>query len=367
MNYQEVKALERAERLRSKFSNKSYSENWKNLRSFIAPVAFLIQLITATLAVALPAYLVKVISGSWLIGFIIGGVVLLAFEAVKRVVVNKTTIQYFRAKGEGSFKFGGVVLVALILAASVASSTFGTPILVEEFSPLPKAVDEEAILAVYDKKREEASGYWQKQKEEATAKAKDIHKKNNWKGITVKAARSSILVLESQAKASVDSLNTSLAGIAVAEAEALNKAEAKYSEALADRQKEKGIVGIALAFVTLALELIFILCFYWLNYYDYREALESNLLTFKSFKSSSKTTVKPKKVIKVDEAPSQSIGFKAEGKIVREEGKLKILCKTRAGLKAYDKSYLSTLVSSTKDQPKNSYWLSMKKKLEEAI
>ena len=72
MNYQEVKALERAERLRSKFSNKSYSENWKNLRSFIAPVAFLIQLITATLAVALPAYLVKVISGSWLIGFIIG-------------------------------------------------------------------------------------------------------------------------------------------------------------------------------------------------------------------------------------------------------------------------------------------------------
>ena len=376
MNYEILKNEERAAKLSNKFASKSYSENWKSLKTFIYPVAFLIQLITATLAVALPAYLVKVISGSWLLGFIIGGAVLVLFEILKRIIVNKTIVEVFKMKREGRTPIAGIALVGLILAASVASSTFGTPILVEEFSPVPAPFNEEAVLVKYDSLRAEASVYWQEQKKAAESKAKDIHSRNSWKGTTVKAARASVLALEDQAKATTDSLNNALAGIAVAEAKALEAGAAERAATIEEAEVAKGVVGIALAFVTLAFEVVFILCFYWLNYYDYREAVELGLVTSKSSKSftkssksSSNSRKSSSKTSKVEVAASQRIGFntEVEGKIVEEAGKLKILCSTRSGLKAYDKAYLSTLISATKGQKKNSYWKEKKEELERAL
>jgi hypothetical protein len=123
-------------------------------------------------------------------------------------------------------------------------------------------------------------------------------------------------------------------------------------------------------FVTLFLELCFIGCYAWLNYYDFREAAELGLVSAGSTEESSRrSTIKPKEV-KESNVPQQrtanAIGFNNEGKVLDEGGKLKILCKTRNGLKAYDSSYLSKLVSSTQGQPKHSYWVDMRDKLKNA-
>ena len=377
MNYEILKAEERAANLTEKFEIKSYSETWKPLRAFIIPVAFVIQLITAALAVALPAYGIKVITGSWILGFLVGGIVLAIFEIVKRLVVNKTMLQLYRNKLEAKkAPVAGFALVAVIVAASVASSTFGTPILVEEFSPVPAPFNEEAVLIKYDSLRTEASLYWQDIKKESLAKSKELQSKTTYKGVISWKAQSGIMKIEEQAAATVDSLNNALAVIAVAEAKALEAGAAERGEEIAEAEAAKSVVGIGLAFVTLVFECIFILCFLWLNYYDFREALEKGLVSFKSSKSftkssksSSNSRKSSSKSSKVEVAAAQRIGFntEVEGKIVEEAGKLKILCSTRSGLKAYDKAYLSTLISATKGQKKNSYWKEKKEELERAL
>ena len=149
--------------LRNKFTSKNYSETWRGLRLAVSPLAFLIQIITASLAVGLPAYAIKVLSGSWVWGFVCGGVLLFAFEYVKRMIVQNTAISYFRNiadKKPRKLSRVGLVSVIAVLGLSIASSVISTPLLVEEFAPLPEKVKEEQITARFDSLRDAASLYW---------------------------------------------------------------------------------------------------------------------------------------------------------------------------------------------------------------
>ena len=195
--------------------------------------------------------------------------------------------------------------------------------------------------------------------------------------MTVRAARDEILKLETQAAASVDSLNSAKAVISLREAQALSKAEREYLEASQKRQAEKNLVGSILGFVTFALELLFLLCYGWLNYYDFAQAVELGLISGQSSKQSPpqvpiNTDFTKQSLDQVEkEQPSQrggGIGFHNEGRVFEEGGKLVILCKTQRGLKAYDSSYLGTLLrdAERKGQPRAKYWREMKAKLEAA-
>jgi hypothetical protein len=371
MNYLDIKNKSKEDYLRDKYKNKEYSKKWKPLRISSNPTTIGIQAITSLLACALPAWLIQVITGSWYTGFLLGGIVMFVIEYWKRYIVNHATIGIIKAKyGIDKFPVSTTFAALLFLGVSMASSGIGTPILVENFAPMPVQPSQEAIKTPYADRKSQAVQYWQEVKESALSKAKEVHSKNNWKGVTVKGARSSVLAYEMQAKASTDSLNAALAKIEAEQSAALSKANEDYITSTSKRTTQKSSVGYWLMFVTLFLELCFIGCYAWLNYYDFREAAELGLVSAGSTEESKRrSTIKPKEV-KESNVPQQrtanAIGFNNEGKVLDEGGKLKILCKTRNGLKAYDSSYLSKLVSSTQGQPKHSYWVDMRDKLKNA-
>lgn len=371
MRFEEIKKDSRAKYLQDKYKNKPYHQKWKPLRISSTPTTIGIQVLTSILACALPAWGVQIITGSWYYGFLAGGVLMFVLEYWKRYIVNNTTISIIQYRFNGAkFPISSLLVALLFVGASMASSGIGTPILVENFAPMPVKPSEEAIKAPFNERKAQAVQYWQEVKESALSKAKEVHTKNNWKGITVRGARASVLAYEMQAKASTDSLNAALAKIDVEQSAALSKANEDYITATDSRTTQKSSLGYWLMFVTLFLELCFIGCYAWLNYYDFREAAELGLVSAGSTEESNRRgTIKPKEVKESTVAHQRTvnaIGFNQEGKVLDEGGKLKILCKTRNGLKAYDSSYLSKLVSSTQGQPKHSYWVEMRDKLRNA-
>jgi hypothetical protein len=370
MQYLEQIRKRRAANLADKFKNKSYSETWQGVRLAALLSSFFIQAVTAFCALALPAYACKVLFGSWVVGFGVGILLLGAFEVIKRMVTNNTILSYYR---KGTFPALGSVAVLLFLAASVASSYFGTPILVKEFAPMPAEVNESALKAHFDTLKSEAVTYWSTVKSDMQAKAIAVHKQNNWKGVTTRDARSTQLVMEAKAAAAQDSLNSALASIAAVQSSTISEYKQTYKADLTQAKSERDNVGGWFALVTLLFEGLFILCFIFLNHYDFHEACELGLLeagtTFESTKSSRESTVKPMKV--EEQKPSQrtanGIGFHNEGGVVNG----KILClKANGELKAYSKSQLSSLAGDAErkgNEDRAKYWIEKRSKLENHI
>jgi hypothetical protein len=365
MDFSTAKKAAKAAYLKNKFKQRSYCSTWNNLRAAVYPLTYLLQIITAALAVACPAYCVFVLSGSWLAGFLIGGLLICCFEYFKRHIVNNAVLSYFKRFALSTYS---ILILLAVTSVSVAFSCIGTPIIVSEFSPKVKQAEKSAVIAPFLDQEKQAAKYWQGVKKDAEQKAAQVFSQNNWRGVIVKAARKEKLAFDMQAKAAQDSLNNALAAIQAGKEKELSKQAALYAEQSTKQTKELQSIGFILAFVTLGFELLFILCFVWLNYFDYRQALELGLITLQSFKSTPESTAKAIQVPKVEQEAQQrgGIGFNSEGKILNDGGRLKILCKTRAGLKAYDSAYLSTLCSGTKGQPKNKYWQDMRQKLEAA-
>lgn len=368
-NFKLINQENRERKLAAKFEDKDFVERWRPIRQASGPTTILLQVLTGFLAVSFVAYGVKLLSGSWSLGFIIGASLVFVFEYFKRSIVDNTSANAVKKRSISLF---GVAALLLFTSASTISSYFGTPIIVEEFAPMPAKVNEAAIFARYDSLREEAEAYWLSEKEAALALAAEVHKKNNWKGVTVRAARSTELKFKEAAKSATDSLNSRLAAIGAAEASTLNKAEEEFITATAKRQKEKSNLGNILGGVTLFLELCFLYLYFWVNYYDFREACKVGLITPQSkvqSKQQAPVNTDFKEQSKKESLGSgagqrgSGIGFNQEGRIVKEGSKLKILCEVKDGLKAYDASYLSTLFreADKKGQPKAEYW---KEKLE---
>jgi hypothetical protein len=370
MQYLEQIRKRRAANLADKFKNKSYSETWQGVRLAALLSSFFIQAVTAFCALALPAYACKVLFGSWVVGFGVGILLLGAFEVIKRMVTNNTILSYYR---KGTFPALGSVAVLLFLAASVASSYFGTPILVKEFAPMPAEVNESALKAHFDTLKSEAVAYWSTVKSDMQAKAVAVHKQNNWKGVTTRDARNTQLSFESKAAAAQDSLNSALASIAAVQGSTISEYKETYKADLTQAKSERDNVGGWFALVTLLFEGLFILCFIFLNHYDFHEACELGLLeagaTFESTKSSHESRVKPMKV--EEQKPSQrtanGIGFHNEGGVVNG----KILClKANGELKAYSKSQLSSLAGDAErkgNEDRAKYWIEKRTKLENHI
>jgi len=371
MNYSEIKEERRRQKLKDKYSDKPYHVKWRMVRKVITPTTTVIQISTALLALALPAFGGYVLFGNWIYGFIAGGVLMTFLELIKRTVVNNTATTFF---GSGKLS-SSIIAVSLLIAASIVFSTLGTPILVHHFAPMPTKPDESELIKPFDVKRKEVTKYWNKAKEEALSKAKELHSQNNWKGTTVRAARDEVLSLNMQAASATDSLNSALAKIGAAQSIAIGQAWAEFKKATALKNIQKSNVGMWLGVVTLVLELCFLFCFGWLNYYDAQEAAYYGYITSQkgskevrkgSSKTPTNTQVQQKKEGSKPQQRKVVQGFRKEGDIVKDGNKFTIVCETQKGLKPYDSSSLSRLIRTTEGQPKNSYWLEMKQKLIQA-
>lgn len=349
--YQKSQNERRAAHLKDLFADKPYSKEWEAMYIaclFFSPFA---QFISAALALGVPAYLCNKLFGSWTIGLIVGGLVIAIFEIAKRNIVAKAAKLYYTSKLSTKLKLS----VAAFALGSVAMSTFGTPILVHKFAPVPKAPTESEIVGSMDSAHTKHVAMLTNLQQEAKRTADKIHAQNNWKGVTVTAARANILELEKQAKAAADSISSAAIAHNVARKNALYEAEQEYRILLQNSKSEIENVGWIFAGICLIFEAMFLLAMSWVFNYKYREYCELDTTIL------SKQETKPTK-----EEPSQapSIGFNQEGKILNDSGKLKIICRKANGeLKAYDSSQLSTAISNTKGDRQN-YFESMKRKLE---
>ena len=371
MKHWEILKERRHKHLKDKYTIKEYHEVWRGLRLAMLPTSYLIQLITAVLACALPAYAVQVLTGSWVYGFAVGAVIMLLFEYIKRTIVNNTVLSYFNGKG---ISIVGSLAVLSVLCLSVASSGIGTPILVENFAPMPETPNESIIVDKYKTAKDSTKDYWSSLESSALIAAKEVHSRNNWKGVTVKGARSTVLGFKDQAKAAKDSLTKDLSLLTAKQDAELTKLWDSYDSDSKDRTVQKSNVGFWLMWVTLFLELCFIGCYAWLNYFDFVEAAnlglvggqsEAKLEIVRPVVSQTSNKVKDSATKIAAEHPPNNIGFNNEGRIVNQGTKLSIVCRTHKGeLKFYDSSKLSTIIRQ--GGSRSDYWQDMKSKLDAA-
>ncbi len=197
---------------------------------------YIIQVLTAACALALPAYFFKVLFGSWAVGFVVGAAFLIAFETVKRVMSNNAALSYYK---KGAVSVLGALGVISVIAASVAWSYFGTPILVREFSPMPAEPNYQAIIAHFDSLKADAKAYWNAVKTGYLLKANDVHRRNNWKGVTTRDARATQLEMERKAAEAQDSLNKALVVIHAKQAETIQDAKEQYKDSTVSAAAEQ--------------------------------------------------------------------------------------------------------------------------------
>jgi hypothetical protein len=353
-NYQKTEAARQAAQLKNMFEEKPHSQEWKPMYYLVLFTTPFIQVLLAALALGVPVYAGKVLFNSLSVGLCAGLVAITLLELGKRFIAGKAFKSYYTSKLSTKLKLS----VAAFSLASIVMSGFGTPILVKEFSAKPLPPTEAEVLGRIDSTRDAQLAFFLEQQKTAITAANKIHSQNNWRGTTIKEARSNILQLEQQAKAAADSLSTYAAKYETERATAWAIAQEEFKKHAAERKNEVENVGWIFALVCLVIEFLFLGSMFWLYDYKYHQYCEitSPILSkplSKEAKQSHETA---------SEAPQ--IGFNQEGKIISEGDKLMIICRKADGkLKAYDASGLSTNISNTSGERKE-YFLKMKAKLD---
>ena len=195
--------------------------------------------------------------------------------------------------------------------------------------------------------------------ETAKQKAAAIHKQNNWKGVTTRKARPAQLAFEKQIAKAQDSVASIKAAYASKKSALWESSQRSHSEILRAHEDEMGLIGGIFAGICLLLEVLFLVCVFWLTDYKfhmYCEATEG-------------TTQRPTKLTKstkpeVQRVPTNTaIGFRSEGKVEMIDGKAHVWCmKANGELKAYSASQLSSNIRNTKGERKE-YFEAMKRRL----
>lgn len=351
--YQRTEAERRARALKDLFEPKPYSEEWRTMYYaclFFTPVA---QLVSASLALGVPAWISRALFGNWLIGIIAGLIVITIFELMKRNIAATAAKHYYKNELSTKLKLS----VAAFMFGSIVMSGFGTPILVKEFAPVPKLASDVDIVGKLDSAHSAQLAHLEQVKADAKRSAAQIHSQNNWKGVTVTAARGNILSLEQQAKAASDSITSLIISHNIDRKNMLYAARVEHEKSMQARNAEIENVGWIFAAICLLFEVLFIFAMFWVFDYKYHQYCE--LSGTKLSKRSSE------KVVNLD-ASKTVIGFHNEGEILNDGGKMLIYCRKDSGeLKAYDASALSSCIRNNKGERK-AYFEQMKAKLDTA-
>lgn len=269
--YKQQRKEAKKAKLQKKYEVKPFSEEYTALNGISFYSSFLLQVLSLVTAVTLIAYWVKVACNSWVVGFITGGIILFLLELLKRFLVGKAVQGALQFNRYASFA-GFFALV--FSAASITFSTFGTPIMITEFGAGPTLKDTSTLSINHQNQIASINAFWMPQIEKAEKDAKDTHKKNNWKGVTTRSARPTVLRYQQQAQGYRDSLNNALAIAAKDYKNDVLSVENENKAAIQENKQNKASVGFIFMFVTLGLELLFMLAKGWCEYYDYRTVLE---------------------------------------------------------------------------------------------
>lgn len=367
MEYREKIEKIRFNNLRERFEVKPYSQEWSAMRGLVLLLSFILQIGTGLMAGYFAYYGAFKLFGHFTAAIIAAVVGVGVFETAKRIWFNKAAKFYFQERLTAKHK----AIIGVFITGSILMSFFGTPLAVQEFAPRPSEPVRSEVVAELDSLEQEAVSPWMAMSATAADKAKQIHKQNNWKGVTTRAARDEQLVFESQVAKAQDSIAQVASIFAAKKAALWESSQRAHSTDLQSAEAELGVIGWIFAGVCLLFEGLFLLCIWWLmdySYHQYTEYVKDGLSLAEPVKApidrTKQVTKRPKRVTKQEPKP-QSIGFVQEGAIKNDGRKYVILCKSKDGeLREYSKSELSRNIANCKGDAKD-YWTTMKNKLDE--
>lgn len=351
--------------LRDRFEVKPYSQEWNGMRWLILFFSFILQIGTASMAGYLVFYGAQRLFGAFVAAVVAAVVFVGVFETAKRIWFNKVAKFAFQERLKPKHK----TIIGIFITASILMSFFGTPLAVHDLAPRPSEPVRSVVVAQLDSLEAEAVSPWVDMAVSAKVKAEDIHAKNNWKGVTTRAARDEQLTFEAQYAKAQDSLTAISSLYAQKKSAAFDAAMQEHEAKMQESEAELQVIGWIFAGVCLALELLFLLCVWWLmdySYHQYTEYLKDGLSTQEpprapSIKEKSKQELK--KRAPKQEPKHSSIGFIQEGAVKNDGSKFVIYCESKGELRPYSKSELSRNISNCKGDRKE-YWERMKSKLD---
>ncbi len=241
---------------------------------------FIIHLLSFSAAVILPAYGFELLFNSFYLGLIVGFVMVLVFiELPKWSTINTIFENYFDSN---IVSYGLSLFAVCLIAPSIASSTFGVPLLVARLSPAAATIDLDAIEDKHKKKRLEALSYFEPQIKKYDKEAKDYFKKYSKfyasedrrrlsSAASIKMPYNKLLAAHSTSQERlnirIDSIDSRLS-VEMAAAIADNRIIVQ------EHNFKRNNAGNVAFWLMLILELCYILIVWGVKYYEHRSKLE---------------------------------------------------------------------------------------------
>lgn len=236
------------ERLQHKFTPRPYFAQYRILRIVALVASYLFNALSAATAAALIYFFLFSMTGSVIGSAVLTGAGLVTLELAKRETAGRLfngVLQY------GKFSAGLAAIVLLLSAASIASSFFGSKRAVVEFTAPAAVVNADSVTAPL-----------QAQVSTIDQQIADA-RKTQWKGTTTSRSQRTIERLTRQRE-------TILAELV----RIRQRTDTRNDRTETEHQAQTKISAEQFALFTLACELLFILCAFYLEYYDQRSFAE---------------------------------------------------------------------------------------------
>ncbi len=236
------------QRLDAKFEHKPYHIEYKLLRLTALLTSYLFNGFSALTAAALIFFFVKSLAGSIAAGIVTVGAIL-AIEAGKRFVGSAFFKQFLQYQ---KFAGGLFAVMVLLIGLSIVSSYFGGKQAVKAFSGSAVIISTDSTTAQV----EEQIAAIDKQ-------ITDLSKQKDNKGTIYWTAQKAIDKLAEQKSVLMPEL-----------VRTRQKTDADNNTAIAVHTQATTLKGEHFALVTLLCELLFLICAYYLEFYDWRSFVE---------------------------------------------------------------------------------------------
>jgi hypothetical protein len=268
------------QRLKDKFKPKPYYLKFKPLRYIALAASYLFNVFSGFTASVLVFFFADGLTGSPVAAVLITVAFIALIEITKRKtnsVLFRDVLQFKRA----SFAVVALASFALLISGlSITSSYYGADRTVKEFTPPPPPVNTDTITAPI---RAQLAEIDQQIKEAQNTK---------WMGTTTRTSQQAIKHLSEQKTLLTSRL------IAVE-----NRTDESNVILMGKHEQETTITARRFALATLVSELLFILCAFYLEFYDYRSLAEFATPTSKKGPQDTPTAPAPPKQEKPEADP----------------------------------------------------------------
>jgi len=236
------------DRLQNKFKPKPFFQEYKVLRIVALVASYLCNALSAATAATLVYFFLFGVIGSAIAAAALTACGLVVLELSKR----ETSTRFFNALLQyGKFNAGLAAVILALSAASIASSYYGAQVAVVEFTPPAKLESAEALTAPLQAQLSAI--------DQQIAEAR----KTQWKGTTTSRSQRTIDRLTRQKE-------TLLAEVVRTRA----RTDQRNDQSETKHQIKTTTNASQFAAFTLAAELIFLLCVWFLEFFDYRSFAE---------------------------------------------------------------------------------------------